>query len=832
VLNIKNIFFLLFIVVGASNLTAQKTTVEGYLKEKGSNRPIMFAHVLFKGTNIGGTTDTAGYFNVSIENTQMIEDTVVFSSLGYNPNKTFITKGQHQKIEAFLSANFFQLDEFVIKPGENPSWKIMRGVIANKSKNNPENLDNYEYKEYSKLRFDLNHFTDKIKKNILLRPFDYIWENTRETDDGIKYLPILLVEKSIDHYVKSSPKDQKSIVIGTKKTGMAGRNLMKFIDDLAISPNIYNNYVVILDKNFPSPLNDNYKKNYQFYLTDSTTISGNKEYTIVFQPKHHRELGFNGEMKIDSGSYAVKEISLRFNIEANVNFVRSYFIKQQYNKVEGQHWMMTESNVLGDFTVLENVSDLTGFFGRKNSKFINHKINQPIDPNIFYGVEIKEFKDDYKNKDSLFWNEVRLSEFTEEDNQVHTMVKRIEEDPAFIFRKKLITTIISGYIPLKKIDIGNIYTFYSYNEIEKSRFKFSFRINPKLHFPIDFSSYAAYGMLDEKWKYGFETQLNIGKDLNKKFILGGNYKYDINQLGRSFSQIPLDHIITSLSQIGLNSSKNYVQDFNIHIEKMIAKGLVTRVNYFNNKMTPTSNKDFELLDDNFNISTTNRYRVSGVDFTFKFNYLYQSIRGSFYDRLDVANSFRKFPDIAVKYKYSDIENFKSDFDFQKIKVSIRQQIRTKKMGYFTYYADLGKTYGTVPYPYLDIPFGNQQILLDEFSFNLMDFLEYASDQYASIHLSQHFDGLIMDRIPVINKLKWRSFIFGKGYFSSISDKNNQGKYLFPEQLQGLNKPYYEVGFGFENIFKIAKIDFVWRIKDNPTKDTYYFIVKPSFKFSF
>lgn len=829
---IKNIIFLLFIVIGASNLIAQKTTIEGVLKEKGSNRPIMFAHVLFKGTNIGGTTDTGGHFKVSIETLKIIEDTLVFSSLGYNSNKISITKGQHQKIEVFLSANFFQLEEFVIKPGENPSWEIMRRVIANKSNNNPNNLEKFEYKEYSKLRFDLNHFTEKIKKNILLRPFDYIWENTRETKDGIKYLPILLVEKSIDHYIKGFPKDQKSIVIGRKQTGMAGRNLMKFIDDLAISPNIYNNYVVILDKNFPSPLNDNYKKNYQFYLTDSTTIYGNKEYTIVFQPKHHRELGFNGEMKIDSGSYAVKDISLRFDIEANVNFVRSYFIKQKYNKVDDQHWMMIESNVIGDFTVLENVSDLTGFFGRKNSKFINYKINQTIDPNIFYGVEIKEFKEGYKNKDSLFWNEVRLSEFTEEDNQVYSMVKRIEKDPAFIFRKKLITTIISGYNPFKKVDIGNIYTFYSFNEIENSRLKLGFKINPKLNFPIKFSSYTAYGMFDKKWKYGFSTQLNIGKELNKKFRLGGNYKYDINQLGRSFSQIPLDHIITSFSQIGLNSSKNYEQDFNIYFEKVITKGLVTRINYFNNKTTPTSNNKFELLDDSFNTTTTDNYMVSGVDVTFKFNYLFQKISGSFYNKLDVTNSFRKFPDIAVKYKYSDIENFKSDFDFQKIKVSIRQQIRTKKMGYFTYYADLGKTYGTVPYPYLDIPFGNQQLLLDEFSFNLMDFLEYASDQYASIHLSQHFDGLIMDRIPLINKLKWRSFIFGKGYFSSIFDKNNQRKYLFPEQLQGLNGAYYEVGFGFENIFKIAKIDFVWRIKDNPTKDTYYFIVKPSFKFSF
>ena len=58
--------------------------------------------------------------------------------------------------------------------------------------------------------------------------------------------------------------EKKEIIQGKNQTGLAGKNLLKFVEDLAVSPNIYNNYVVVLDKNFPSPLNDNYKRNYKF----------------------------------------------------------------------------------------------------------------------------------------------------------------------------------------------------------------------------------------------------------------------------------------------------------------------------------------------------------------------------------------------------------------------------------------------------------------------------------------------------------------------------------------------------------------------------------------
>ena len=90
----------------------------------------------------------------------------------------------------------------------------------------------------------------------------------------------------------------------------------------------------------------------------------------------------------------------------------------------------------------------------------------------------------------------------------------------------------------------------------------------------------------------------------------------------------------------------------------------------------------------------------------------------------------------------------------------------------------------------------------------------------------------MDRIPLLNKLKWRNFIFARAYWGDITEANNNQVYRFPDNLRALTYGYYEAGFGIENIFKIARVDFSWRLTDKNAPDVYTFIVKPSFRFSF
>jgi len=822
------LFCLLF-----KTVCAQISTIEGFIKEKGTNEPLANASLLFKGTTIGTTSDTSGYFILKINKELLKEDTLVISSLGYFSKKISIINNIGKRIIIEIAPQFFNLQEMTVKPGNNPAWRILKNVIANKEKNNPDYRINYSCKEYSKNRFDLNHFTEKIKKNILVRPFKYIWNHAETTIDGVTYLPILLVEKNIDHYYKSSPKQKKDYVNAVNTTGLAGPKIMRFVEDLYQAPNFYNDYVIILDKNFPSPLNDNYKNNYRFYLVDSSGIGVRKTYKINFRPKQNGYLAFIGEMLIDSTSSALKDITVKFDIRANVNFVRSFLINQKYEAINNKYWMLKESNVLGDFTVVENSSDLTGFFGHKNSIFKNYVIDSIIPKAIFKGNDILVEADSVKIRTGNYWDTARQIDLSAHDKGIFKMNDSLEKDPKFIIRKKIISTAFSGYYPTNIFDIGNIYSFYSYNVIEQSRLKVGFKTSDKLNFPLTGSAYLAYGTFDSKWKYNGNATLSFGKEQKYKKRIGASYRYDISQLSRSFNNIELDNIFSSFIQVGsINPSRNYSQDINAYFENNWTTGFVTRLNYFYNSITPTVGFNFNTFDATGNGGKLANYYSSGLDLTFKYSWQNKDINGSFYDKKDIKNYFRKLPDFALQFKIADKNLFGSEFNFQKIKASIRQQIRVKKLGYFKYYIEAGKTFGVVPYPYLDIPFANQLVLLDDYAFNLMNFLEYASDEYVAVHIEQHIEGLLLDRIPLINKLKWRNFLFAKGYFGKLSNENTQSIYLFPQNLHAIDKPYYEVGFGIENIFKIARIDFIWRLSDTHNANTYYFMIKPSFKFTF
>lgn len=812
-----------------TSLVAQETTVYGQIKEDTTIYNVMFAKVYFMGTQVGTTSDSLGRFRLTIPTKELKYDTLIVSYLGFKTQKIGVQRDKTQEINIQLASGLFQtLDEVTAVAGENPAWEFMRKLIANKPNNNPDNLDNYSSTEYSKIRFDLNNFTDKIKKNLLLRPFDYIWDNTKTTEDGVKYLPVLMTEQLTEHYYQSSPQDRKDIIQGEKTTGLAGPKLKQFTNDLYITPNIYDNYITILGKSFPSPLNDNYKSNYKFYLMDSTKNATGKTYNIRFRPKYQRELGFTGEMAIDSTTFAITEIKLRFDVQANVNFVRSYYINQFYEKIEDR-WMISESQVIGDFTVVENSSDLTGFFGRKKAIFSNTKINTLLEDDQFKGVEIVEYADSSTVRPEEYWSVHRGEKLSEEEEILLDMSKRVEDDPAFKIRKNLILTFATGYIPLKSFQIGNIYTFYSFNNIENHRFKFGGRTNPNNTFPLHFSTYVAYGTKDKQWKYNLSSHVNLQKSRITR--IGGSYKYDIEQIGRSFNQIAIDHIVSSFVQLGNTSSRNYVREFNGYFEQGIGPGVITRIGYFNKTVSSTNDSLFSRYNNIGIIENVDNYFTAGVDFTFKFSFLYKDITGDFYDKKDLYREFRKYPDLAINYKYADRKTFASHYDYQKITASVRQKVNARKLGFFTYNIESGKTFGTVPHLDLNVPFGNQLVLTDDYAFNLMNFMEFASDQYIAVHASHHFEGLILDRIPLINRLKWRSFIFGKAFFGDLSDRNDENTYLFPADLNPSNEPYYEVGFGIENIFKFAKIDFTWRL--TPGQGEYYrFLIKPSFKFSF
>ena len=84
-------------------------------------------------------------------------------------------------------------------------------------------------------------------------------------------------------------------------------------------------------------------------------------------------------------------------------------------------------------------------------------------------------------------------------------------------------------------------------------------------------------------------------------------------------------------------------------------------------------------------------------------------------------------------------------------------------------------------------------------------------------------GVLLGRLPLIKKLKWREVLVCKGVWGTLSRENNgstagtQADLLFPAGMTSVSDPYVEAGFGVENIFRLFRVDCIWRLTHRSPK---------------
>lgn len=174
----------------------------------------------------------------------------------------------------------------------------------------------------------------------------------------------------------------------------------------------------------------------------------------------------------------------------------------------------------------------------------------------------------------------------------------------------------------------------------------------------------------------------------------------------------------------------------------------------------------------------------------------------------------------------------SEYEYSKLVFNVSDRLHFNPFGHLDVIAEVGKIWGHIPYPLLDLPGGNETYIFDLYAFNGLNYFEFANDKYASLTLSHHFNGLFLNKIPLMRKLKWREVVGAKGIIGSLDDKHKE-ILVFPNYLKTLTgRPYYEASLGIENIFKIFRVDAVWRLAYLESPGAIPFTFKASMQFTF
>lgn len=115
--------------------------------------------------------------------------------------------------------------------------------------------------------------------------------------------------------------------------------------------------------------------------------------------------------------------------------------------------------------------------------------------------------------------------------------------------------------------------------------------------------------------------------------------------------------------------------------------------------------------------------------------------------------------------------------------------------------------------------------------------QYLHDRYIGINFEHNIGNGLFRFIPLTRKLKFRQFYTIKTLWGGLSDANETLNMPSGSTYQFLSlngKTYMEVGTGVDNIFKLLRVDFIWRVlpSSQPYSGFQNFGVFGSFRLAF
>ena len=276
------LFYVLCSLVTHPSILAQQTQVRGTILDANSKEAIGFANVFFQQSRLGTFSKEDGTFALT-STTQTPEDTLVISFLGYLPQKVAIAPGQGQEIDIFLVPQDLALEEVLIVP---PAYPIIRKTIDRKMKNDRRKFAFYDYEVYTKTELGLRNIPSDARKRGLLRPFGKVIDEFMDTTASESYFPFFLTETLSDIYYRKKPETKREHIKASKVAGTENESFSRLLGDIALGVNIYeDNIVLLVDKNFISPISKAGFKFYEYDLVDSVKTGRHWVYQIHFFPQ-------------------------------------------------------------------------------------------------------------------------------------------------------------------------------------------------------------------------------------------------------------------------------------------------------------------------------------------------------------------------------------------------------------------------------------------------------------------------------------------------------------------------------------------------------------------
>lgn len=759
---------LTFVLVSLSQAQLLKVKVV----DSESAIPLAFVNVKYGEAQKGVSTDIDGYFVFDFTECKELK----LSYVGYKDTVVMVSSLDNNS-RILLRKTAFELVGVEILPSENPAFAIIRKVLDNRKKNDPERQQNFSYKAYHKFII-----TGDVQ--------DALSDLEKAGDSDTARLDVqnffqsqhLMMMESISERFFRSPGKSKERVVAARVSGLKDPSLVVLGNQLQ-SFSFYDPHIQLLGTHYANPLAKASLQKYFYHLEDSIFSDFDTTYVISFRP--YRGTNFNGmkgQLHISTHGYALKNVVAE-PAEASGDF--GVKIQQKYKLVDEKYWFPDQLNTDITFYSLLIEGYPTKALGRTYIR--NVVVNEDNPPKIrFNNIALEIEPDVGKSKDTVLWSTYRANKLDSVEEKTYQVVDSVGEANNLDRKMRFLRALSSGKIPMGKIDL-ELDKIYKINRFEGSRIGLGFSTNSRFSKFFGLGVYGGYGLRDYRWKYGGDLNFLLWKD--QDLTLGFAYKNDVFESAKQFSFGQEQYFSTGATRNFLILNMEYYQslDANLRFRALTHFNWNFGLSY----SQVDSRSDYQYVLENTSVS----YVAKGdCDFAeasagFRFAYKEKVVKSADYQfPLEM-----KYPVLYLNYTQGlpDIRN--SALSFQKLDFQLDYSHYFNFIGESSLRIAGGKTVGDLPWYKLYNGKGSYVPFYVETpnSFATMRLNEFLSDEYVAVYYRHDFGTLL----------------FGDGLFvpqPSIVTSFTIGRLQNPDHHQNidfntLEKGYYESGLLFNSI---------------------------------
>ena len=847
-LPVKRILSLLTLLCCCCAVWAQKT-LSGTVVDAKTGETIPFVNVVY--TNGGGTqTDLNGKFKLPFRVGRLR-----LSVIGYE-TKTVNVKTAGDSLVYKIEPLETSLGSAVVTAGKkkkysrknNPAVELMKKVIAAKQQSDLHSHDYFSINKYSKITFAVNEVTDKVFEDGNFKRFPFLKDHVEVCNEtGKLILPISVDETVTQLIYRREPRSEKSIILGQRTNGInellnTGDIINTMLKDCFTDVDIYKDEVRLLQYPFTSPISSGTAISfYRYFIVDTLMVDNrDKCIRVDFTPNNPQDFGFSGSLFILADStYRVKKADMGIPVRSDVNFVENMRIIQSFDQLPSGEQVLVKDDML---VQLKISSFLQKFQVKRTTEYSNFAF-EPIPPRTFKfkGETLTSANAQMQNE--AFWQQHRADTLTKSEGSLDQLVRQLEQVKGFkpvlwvakAFIENFVETSLDPHKP-SKLDFGPVNTTLTQNQVDGFRMRLSAQTTANFNKHLFLKGYAAYGFRDRKVKGMGEVTYSFNEKayLPREFPVNNltfNYTNDVMSPSDKFMPTDKDNVFTSFKWTKVNHMM-YFETYKLLWDREWENGLRFNLQARTTKDTPTEALFYQPLSTGGLSQDRSLYNpyIRTYDFTVGLRYQPGVTWINTKQRRIATNN--DAPIFSLNHT-AGIYNFgHADYAFNFTEAGVYKRFWLASWGKIDAYVKGGVQWNKVPFPLLIMPAANLSYIMEDYTFNLIDNMEFLNDRYASLMLSWDLNGKILNRIPLIRKLKWREYIGVNVLWGTLTSKNNP--YLdqnqndprllyFPGEFQAdgsfkslshvmdKDKPYVEVMAGIHNIFKIFHIEYVRRI---------------------